>query len=226
MAITPVSPASEPQQERSLATRQKLLDAAVDILIEEGYAQLSATRVASRAGVTRGAQQHHFPHKATLVSEALRHLAERVLAESTESIKKVPKGKARVRRVLDVLLEHFNGQLFAAMLEISLAARHHPELHDALQDATETAVGPGLFAMLRETLGDEIVDQPDFSQRLAMAYSVTRGLGVLHLLGYTQDQVTQQWKFMRTQLENILGGGDAVAPPQPAARKGRRAKKS
>lgn len=63
------------QEERSAATRAALLDATVACLVDYGYASLTTTRVVERAGVSRGAQVHHFPTKAQLVTEAVRHLA-------------------------------------------------------------------------------------------------------------------------------------------------------
>ena len=54
------------QEERSAATRAKLLDATIDCLIELGYAGTTTTLIAERAGVSRGAQLHHFPSKDAL----------------------------------------------------------------------------------------------------------------------------------------------------------------
>src|SRR5215468_6574679 len=63
------------QEERSAAMRERLLDATIDCLVEYGYSGTTTTRVAERAGVTRGAQVHHFPTKTDLVTAAVRHLA-------------------------------------------------------------------------------------------------------------------------------------------------------
>lgn len=63
------------QEERSATTRALLLDATIDCLIEFGYANTTTARVAERAGVSRGAQVHHFTTKTALLAEAIRHLA-------------------------------------------------------------------------------------------------------------------------------------------------------
>jgi len=49
-----------------------LLDATIDCLVEEGYSGTTTTRVVERAGLSRGAQVHHFPTKSQLVAEAVR----------------------------------------------------------------------------------------------------------------------------------------------------------
>jgi tetracycline repressor-like protein len=55
------------QQDRSRATQRRLLDATVDCLVEVGWAGTTTTLVSERAGVSRGAQLHHYPTKDALV---------------------------------------------------------------------------------------------------------------------------------------------------------------
>lgn len=78
------APQRRTQEERSAATRGALLDAAVACLIEDGYANLTTTTVADRAGVSRGAQLHHFPTRAELVAAAVAHVF-RGLTDAYES---------------------------------------------------------------------------------------------------------------------------------------------
>ncbi|MGX1778648.1 TetR/AcrR family transcriptional regulator [Nocardia brasiliensis] len=47
---------------------ERLLDAAEDVLLDEGAAQFSLERVAAVAGVSKGGLLHHFPTKAALVA--------------------------------------------------------------------------------------------------------------------------------------------------------------
>src|SRR3954468_11862915 len=92
------------QQERREATRAALLDATIECLIEYGYGGVTTTRVVERAGVSRGAQVHHFPTKAVLVAEALRRPAARRAAERLERVPKLPpSGPERLDAVLDLL---------------------------------------------------------------------------------------------------------------------------
>src|SRR5215207_5035001 len=66
------------QEERSTETRGRLLDAAVECLIEFGYSATTTTTVAKRAGVSRGAQLHHYPAKVELLTAAIEHLSNRL----------------------------------------------------------------------------------------------------------------------------------------------------
>lgn len=64
------------QQQRRDETRRALLDAAVESLIEVGFARTTTLEVQRRANVSRGALLHHFPSKAELLVAAIAHLAE------------------------------------------------------------------------------------------------------------------------------------------------------
>ncbi|TCO60462.1 TetR family transcriptional regulator [Actinocrispum wychmicini] len=52
--------------------RAAILDAAVDLLSEQGYAGCSMAAVAARAGIATGSVYRHFPGKAELVVELFR----------------------------------------------------------------------------------------------------------------------------------------------------------
>ncbi len=61
------------QKQRRRETQEAVLSAAVQVLIEDGYAKFSASRVAAKARVSRGAQEHYFPTKNALVAAAALH---------------------------------------------------------------------------------------------------------------------------------------------------------
>ena len=71
--MTPQAQATRvPQADRTRAMRARLLEATVELLVERGFAGTSTTLVSERAGVSRGAQLHHFPTKNDLVVAAVR----------------------------------------------------------------------------------------------------------------------------------------------------------
>ena len=61
------------QLERRNVTQAAILSASIDLLAENGYAGFSASRVARRAGISRGAQEHYFPKKNDLIAAATQH---------------------------------------------------------------------------------------------------------------------------------------------------------
>ena len=90
-----------PQADRTRAMRARLLEATVELLVERGFAGTSTTLVSDRAGVSRGAQLHHFPTKNDLVVAAVEHLTERRGAELAEAVAHLPKGGRRTRAVVE-----------------------------------------------------------------------------------------------------------------------------
>jgi AcrR family transcriptional regulator len=120
------------QAERRASTRARLLDAAVECLAELGYARTTTVEVARRAGVSRGAQLHHFPTKAELVLSAMQHVIERQEVAFDEAMASVPRGPGRPEAAIDVLWTMFTGPTFAAWLELAVAARTDPELRVGL----------------------------------------------------------------------------------------------
>ncbi|MFE3702109.1 TetR/AcrR family transcriptional regulator, partial [Nocardia tengchongensis] len=82
-------PPRRTQEQRSTETRTRLLDATIECLVEYGYAGTTTPRVAERAGVTRGAQVHHFGSKSELVVAAISHLAQRRTEAAMKEIGRV-----------------------------------------------------------------------------------------------------------------------------------------
>lgn len=111
------------QEERSAATRGRLLDATLECLAELGYARTTTTEIAERGGVSRGAQLHHFPTKAELVTEAVGHLFERREEEFREAFARLPADAERGRAAVDLLWSMVAGPTFYAWLELVVAAR-------------------------------------------------------------------------------------------------------
>jgi len=57
----------QPVQTRSRATTEAILEATLQVLVRDGFAKLTTTRVAERAGVSVGTLYQYFPDKRSLV---------------------------------------------------------------------------------------------------------------------------------------------------------------
>jgi AcrR family transcriptional regulator len=120
------------QAARTAATRAQLLDATIECLSELGYARTTTSEIAERAGVSRGAQLHHFPTKAELVITAVDHLFARRHEEFVAAIAALPAGADRAAAAIDLLWKMVSGPTFFAWLELAVAARTDPELRDSV----------------------------------------------------------------------------------------------
>lgn len=198
-----VASPTPPKQQRAQATRLKLLDAAVAELVEAGYGGLTTLSVARRAGVSRGAQQNHFPHKQTLVVEAVRHLGQRQLDELRRRLRATARGRAQLEVALDILFEQYSGRLFAAVIELSLVARAEPELRDVIADE-ERAISRAINDVAATVFGPAVAAEPAFASQWATALSTVRGLALLKLLGHPARTVDRQWGATRGDLVGLL----------------------
>jgi AcrR family transcriptional regulator len=108
--------------------RTRLLDATVECLVKYGYAGTTTPRVAELAGVTRGAQIHHFRSKEDLVVAAIEHLAQQRTQAAMQEFGRVNASADPVSTVLDFIWESHQGPLFVATMELWMAARTDPVL--------------------------------------------------------------------------------------------------
>lgn len=68
-----------PRQVRSEATRRKILDAAIEVFGEVGYAAAGWGAIIERTGMTKGALYHHFDSKESLASDILKEGSDTLL---------------------------------------------------------------------------------------------------------------------------------------------------
>ncbi|MFG3427069.1 TetR/AcrR family transcriptional regulator [Streptomyces californicus] len=177
-----------PKQDRSRATRQRLLEAAVACLAEHGWAGSTVAVVAERAGVSRGAAQHHFPTREDLFTGAVEYVAE----ERSAALRALPvQGRAEV---VAALVDLYTGPLFRAALHLWVAASNEPQLRPRVTEL-EARVGRETHRIAVELLGaDE--SRPGARETVQGLLDMARGLGLANLL--TDDtarraRVVAQW---------------------------------
>lgn len=160
--------------------RARLMDAAVESLIELGWAGTTTTVVAQRAGVSRGAQLHHYPTRAELLIAAVRHIGEARFAEARAWATNLPSGPDRTAAVLDWLARQHTGPLFQATLELWVAARTDTALR-AIVAPWEAELGRETHRLAVELLGvDESL--PGAREAVQQTLDMVRGLGISALL--------------------------------------------
>jgi AcrR family transcriptional regulator len=191
------------QPERSAATRQALLDSTIDCLVELGYQRSTTAEIAERAGLSRGAHQHHFQTRATLFGAAAGALAERGRRDLEQLVDELPDGAARTRAALDGCWELFSGALFQAVLELSVQARTDPELGVSL-DPAQRILGSDAIPLLRPAFGHE-PDDDTLDDLLGTALATIRGLALLTVLEPDRDPAPA-WEHARATLLELLAG--------------------
>ncbi|MFG3052391.1 TetR/AcrR family transcriptional regulator [Kitasatospora sp. NPDC048239] len=193
--MTAHAAARTPQQDRSRATRRRLLAAAVDCLAEVGWNGSTVAAVAERAGVSRGAAQHHFPTREDLFTAAVEHVTTERLAAVRAHADELPAaGPDRTEAVVDMIVRLYTGPLFRAALHLWTAAATEDPLRERII-ALEGHVGREAHRAAVEFLGaDETT--PGVRESVQATLDLARGLGLANLL--TDDSarragVIRQW---------------------------------
>ena len=188
------------QQQRSRSTQRRVLEAAVECLVERGWSGTTTTLVAERAGVSRGAQLHHYRTKSDLLVAAVEHLVERRSAELQAAA--LPPGQDRVAGTIGLLATLFTGSLFSAAIEVWVAARTDPALRTALVPV-EARFGREVHRLTVELLGaDE--SRPGVREAVQATLDLMRGLGVASLLTDDSARRTRLLAEWTRQLDRTL----------------------
>ncbi len=116
------------QAERRSQTQAAILDAALKMLSEQGYAGFSASGVAALAGVSRGAQEHYYPKKNDLIAAATTHAMEAAIEHARSFAQTASKSADPIEKFLASSEDFFFSPVFMAMTEITIAARSDREL--------------------------------------------------------------------------------------------------
>jgi AcrR family transcriptional regulator len=132
-----------------VTTREQIIQAAADSLLEHGYSGASVRAIASRAGVAIGNLQYWFPTKSELLVEAWRYLT----AKSVEELRTALNQLTDPLEVLEVGVESIWDSL-RQLGDIQLAA------FDLLVQAPRTerlrAYLPELFTRYREVIQEQL----------------------------------------------------------------------
>ena len=172
------------QAERSAETQAALLDATIESLVELGYARTSTTEIAQRAGVSRGAQVHHYPTKADLVVAAIERVYSQQEAEFARRFAALPAGERTLPHAIDELWTIFSGPVYPAVLELVVAARTDAELQVVVQ---------AVAARWQQAVSDRFAElfpelaEAGWADRLAgFAFAVLQGAAVSGYMGFAR----------------------------------------
>ncbi|MER5217055.1 helix-turn-helix domain-containing protein [Streptomyces sp. NPDC002838] len=85
-------------------SRERLLQAAIELVSERGYEATTLGDIADRAGSARGLVSYYFPGKRRLVQSAVHRLMHRTLEEALEREPCTEDGRERMARAIDAIL--------------------------------------------------------------------------------------------------------------------------
>ena len=123
------SPEGSPHQ---ATTRERLIEAAIELFAEKGYATVSVRDLARATDLTSGSIYGNFASKAVLLVEA-------VEVSLSRDLERVPPRLIKSGTPMELIDHHLNNfaqrkRLRALMIEGAVAARGDPDIHDRLRE--------------------------------------------------------------------------------------------
>lgn len=176
--------------ERSAATRARLLEATVECLVERGWAGTSTTEVVRRAGVSRGAQVHHFPTKDDLVLAAVEHLLARRTAEFHAAFTDLPPDQRSPAAAMRLMYEHCFRATFDAWLELAVASRTDATLRARCAEM-EARFFETALATFRSLFPDAAADVAFARLALRLTFVVLDGLALGRLCAIGDSELDE-----------------------------------
>ncbi|MEO6629729.1 MAG: TetR/AcrR family transcriptional regulator [Aquihabitans sp.] len=234
------------QGQRRAATRDRLIDAATDVLVSAGAAGFTTTEVGKRAGLSQGAIFKHFATKADLLTATVEGIfAGLVVTYEGEFVARtqpavVPAGHLadaasstqaeRLSTGLDLLWEIFQDERLLAAYDLFAAARTDPALQADLQPVVRAHVA-NLHA-LADLLFPEAhgIDPARLHDAVDLAAAAMQGL-VINRLAVADPDVEERvrvllQRWVGDRLTDLLadaghagddGAHDRVAPASGAS---------
>ena len=192
------------QEQRSAEMQVRLLDATIDCLVEFGYAGTTTPRVAEKAGVTRGAQVHHFRSKTDLVVAAIQHLAARRAEAALHEIGSFNSAEDPIRGILDLLWDVHQGPIFVATVELWVAGRTDPLLASEMAKFEPLATSNILTALQQAFPGRDA--SRELVSFIFTAMDTIRGILISNFVEPDKTRAKRQWDRAATAL-HATGSG-------------------
>lgn len=163
------------QEERSATARANLIAAAIELICEKGFARTTTADIASLAGLTRGAIQHHFEGRVDLVTTILLDVEKRVLDSFTAA---APRLGLPLEERIDILIDGLGSvtrsPTYLAAMDIWFTSRSDPDLREVVVQSMRRYVDH-FRELWRATFSDEIPDAT-ISDCRRVVVAVSRGL--------------------------------------------------
>ncbi|WP_433331734.1 TetR family transcriptional regulator [Spirillospora sp. CA-294931] len=176
-------------QARLDAQRQAVLDAAIALLSEKGYAGCTMAAVADRAGIATGSMYKHFPSKAALTVEVFRT----VVTREVEAVAEAAQGPGDLNERIVAIVETFAGRaLRNPLLSYALLAEPVDPAVDAERLVFRRAFRDLIAGRITEGIDAGLLPPQDAKLTAASLVGAVAEALVGPLSGESTDQETLQ----------------------------------
>ncbi len=209
------------QAERTEETRRRILDASVDLLAAKGYAGFRTADVADIAGISRGAQTHHFPSKDELVVAVVEHVFRKAGEQGRKRAGRVKSVDEAFKALIADSQEFFFSELFLIAMDLAIQGRMHNGTDNPLGKISAASRLP-VEASWLAALIDAGVPTAVAEDLLWLTLSIVRGLAVRRLWQHDAPRFKRLFILWRQMVSQHLAGLPPITrvPAAGATKKG------
>lgn len=198
-----VTPRRTAQAAKSASTRIRILDAAIECLVEIGYARTTTIEIAGRAGVSRGAMLHHYKSKAEILYAAMEFLHEKRLAFLRGEVAKFTDDIDVVEVAVNLFWESAKHPYYYAMHELTVAARTDAELRQSLLPLSERFDEQLMNAAI-ELFSGYVAPSAPFAEMRDLARYLFDGLAMARILHQNDEFAERTTEFLKQLIRDLL----------------------
>jgi len=165
------------QAERTAETQLRILKAAANLIRRRGYARFRTAEVAAQAGLSRGAQLHHFPTKDSLVVATLEYVFEQAQILSRRRAAAINRPRDLIEAVIEDAKEFFLSEHFMVAIDIVLSTSTDQSVRKQILDISRKARRPVEIAW-SEALAASGVPASVAADVVALTLGVVRGMAL------------------------------------------------
>ena len=158
-------------------TAAKVIDAAVQCILDEGFYRASSNQIARRAGVTWGVIQYHFGTREGLLLAVFRHSADALLAHLENAAITGDSTHERLESLADVIWSYYRRPEFLAYMQILLNLTHDPT---TAEDTVSTlgVLNQHIFGLWQTLINDALPEHNRTPETARVLFDVLRGLAI------------------------------------------------
>jgi AcrR family transcriptional regulator len=186
------------QAERSEETQTRILKAAANLIRKRGYARFRTAEVAAEAGLSRGAQLHHFPTKDSLVVATLEYVFEQAQVLSRRRASAVNRPRDLIEAVIEDAREFFFSEHFMVAIDIVLSTSTDQSVRKKILDISRKARRPVETAWTEALTANGVPGQLA-SDLVALTLGLVRGMALRTLWDNDPkwfDELFSLWRQM------------------------------
>ncbi|WP_225928045.1 TetR/AcrR family transcriptional regulator [Rhodococcus opacus] len=169
------------EQERSRAGKRQVLDAAVRVLVDHGYAGATTLAIQKEAGVSRGRLLHHFPSRDELLVAASHHLAAERVRDLGSRTDWPENRHERIAAAVEAMWLTYQQPYFWASVELWVAARSHEQLRRELVPE-EHIMGAMVRSATDNFFGADITGKSDYPVVREILNTSMRGVALTYAI--------------------------------------------